>query len=719
MKPAIYISICTSVCFWACHQDVQQQKATWTYPHTKQIAHTDTYFGHEISDPYRWLEDDNSEETAEWVKAQNTVSSTYLDSIPFRPNIKKRLEDLENYEKISAPFRRGAYYYFFKNDGLQNQSVLYRKKTIDEEAEIFFDPNTLSDDGTVSLAGSSFSKDGHFFAYLLSVSGSDWRSIRVMDTRSKEMLDDQVEWAKFTGIAWRGNGFYYQRFPKPKPGNALKAQNTHGKIYYHQLGSSQDADQLIFENPDNPNNRFGAQVTDDERFLIIYSSETTHGNGLYFKDLSKPDNQFSAVIENFDHEHRVIGNDKSSLFILTDLNAPKKRVVKISTSQPAPESWKNIIPESENVLNASMAGGRIFATYLIDAKTAVFQYQTNGTMEWEVDLAGIGSAFGFGGKESDTTLFYSFSSFTIPSAIYHYDIKTGASRLYQQAQVAFNPNGFETEQVFYTSKDGTRIPMFIVYKKGMIRDGKNPAWLYAYGGFNISLRPSFSASRIAWLEQGGVFAQPSIRGGGEYGESWHKAGTRMQKQNVFDDFIAAAEYLIENQYTSRDYLAIEGGSNGGLLIGATINQHPEVAKVAFPRVGVMDMLRYQHFTIGRAWRTDYGTSEDSEEMFNYLLAYSPLHNIREDVEYPATMVMTADHDDRVVPAHSFKYGASLQQKAGWGPNPLLIRIETKAGHGGGTPTYKRIEQRADMYAFAFENMGLEYIEVPKVGRTNW
>lgn len=714
-----YSFLIAAILFAGCQQDTAPRQGKWTYPATAKVEQVDTYFGHEVADPYRWLEDDRSEETATWVKDQNELTFSYLESIPYREKIKKRLEELENYEKVSAPFPKGDYYYFYKNDGLQNQSVLYRKKGLEGEAEVFFDPNTLSEDGTVALAGSSFSKDGRYFAYMLSESGSDWRSIYVMDAQSMQKLDDHLRWAKFTGIAWQGDGFYYQRFPEPRPGDELKAQNTFGKIYYHRLGSSQEEDELIFENPQNPNNRFGAQVTDDERFLVIYSTETTHGNGLYLKDLSQPGSEFVPVITDFEHEHRVIGNEGSNIFLLTNLQAPNQRVVKVAISSPTPEHWEDVIPESEHALSAAMAGGRIFASYLKDAKTAVYQYKTDGSLEWEIKLPDIGTASGFSGEPEQQELFYSFASFTIPSAVYRYDIATGVSTLYQQARVAFNPADYHTEQVFYHSKDGTRVPMFIVYKKGLKKNGQNPCWLYAYGGFNISVLPRFSASRIAWLEQGGIYAQPNIRGGGEYGEEWHKAGTKMQKQNVFDDFIAAAEYLIEEGYTSSEYLAIEGGSNGGLLIGATINQRPELAKVAIPRVGVMDMLRYQHFTIGSAWRTDYGTSEDSEEMFEYLRSYSPLHNIREDAPYPATLVMTADHDDRVVPAHSFKYAATLQEKAGWGPNPLLIRIETKAGHGGGTPTYKRIEQRADMYAFALENMGLEYVEVPDVARTDW
>ena len=717
-KTSFSILICVTM-LYTCQSETSMQKGNWAYPETSTVDQTDSYFGQEIKDPYRWLEDDNAPETEAWVQAQNDVTFDYLEKISFRDGIKKRLEELENYEKVSAPFKRGNAYYFFKNDGLQNQRILYRKASLEGESEVFFDPNKLSEDGTTSLAGASFSKDGKMFAYAISKSGSDWRTIYIMDVETQKQLSDKIEWARFTDISWREDGFYYQRYPEPQEGDEFTGAIQFGKTYYHKVGTPQSEDDLIFENPDNPNNRFGAYVSDDDRFLVIYSQESTHGNGLYVKDLNKPHSDFISIIENYENEHRVIGSKGNLLFIRTDLDAPKGRVVTVHASDPTPNNWVDIIPESENVLNAGMAGGRIFANYLVDAKTSVHQYNLDGSLEREVELPGIGSAGGFTGKEADTELFYTFMSFTVPAAIYRYEIASGKSTLYQQAQVAFHPENYITEQVFFKSKDGTRVPMFIVYKKGMEKNGKNPTWLYSYGGFNISMLPNFSASRLAWLEQGGIYAQPSIRGGGEYGDAWHKAGTKLQKQNVFDDFAAAGDYLIEEGYTSSDYLAMEGGSNGGLLIGATMNQRPELAKVAFPRVGVLDMLRYQYFTIGRAWSTDYGTSEDSEEMFQYLLNYSPLHNISTDTPYPATMVMTADHDDRVVPAHSFKYGAMLQKNAGWGPNPLLIRVETKAGHGSGTPIYKQIEQRADMYGFAFENMGLQWENAEKIGRENW
>lgn len=620
MKPTLLVlslGLAASLGFIACRST--DSPASWDYPETRMVDHVDTYFGQEVADPFRWLEDDRSEETAQWVEAQNELTFDYLADIPFREAIQQRLEVLENYEKVSAPFQEGDYYYFYQNDGLQDQSILYRKASLDGEAEVFFDPNQLSEDGTVSLAGSSFSKDGKLFAYALSESGSDWRTIYVMDTETGEKLSDKVEWAKFTGIAWQRQGFYYQRFPEPEADDQLKGQNLYGKIYFHRIGTDQSRDQLIFENPEDPQNRFSAQVTDDQRFLVVYSTRKTYGNGLYIKDLSRSSNPFVPIVENFDNEHRVLGNRGNTFFLRTDLNASNGRVVRFSLDAPAPAAWQDVLPESEHAISSvGMAGDYLMANYLVDAKSSVSQFNLDGSKVRDIELPGIGRASGFGGDDEDTEVFYTFSSFTVPSAVYRYELASGESTLYRQAQVDFNAANFVTEQVFFTSKDGTRVPMFIVYKKGLEKDGQNPAWMYSYGGFGISMLPGFSSSRIAWLEQGGVYAQPNIRGGGEYGEQWHKAGTKLQKQSVFDDFIAAGDYLIEQGYTSSEYLAIEGGSNGGLLIGATINQRPDLAKVAFPRVGVMDMLRYQQFTIGRAWSADYGTSEDSEEMFAYL-----------------------------------------------------------------------------------------------------
>lgn len=696
---------------WSCEPRVENS-SNIAYPSTKKVDTTDVYFGKEVPDPYRWLEDDNSEETAEWVRSQNQVTNSYLSNIDFRDVVKARLTELEDYEKVSAPFKRGDYYYFYKNDGLQNQSILYRIKNFGDEPEVFLDPNTFSEDGTTALGGLSFSDNYTYVAYNISEGGSDWRTAYVMDTESKELLSDEIKWIKFSGMSWYKDGFFYQRFDEPKEGDELSATNQYGKIYYHKVGTDQSEDQLIYSNPENPENRFGASVSEDERFLFIYSYTGTSGNELYVKDLSKPNGGFNPIVTGFDNDHYIVDNDGDDLLIHTNLNAPNNRIVRVNYKNPNSENWVDMIPETENVMTASKAGENIFTSYLIDAKTAIKQFDYQGNLIRDVELPGIGTASGFGGSMEDEELFYNFTSFTVPSSVYRYNIASGESALHRRPELDFNPDEYETKQIFYSSKDGTKVPMFIVHKKEIELNGKNPTWLYSYGGFNISLRPSFSTSRLVWLENGGVFAMPNIRGGGEYGEEWHKAGTKLQKINVFEDFIAAGEYLINEGYTSSEYLALQGGSNGGLLVGATINMRPDLAKVAFPMVGVMDMLRYQNFTIGRAWSADYGTSEDSEEMFNYLYSYSPVHNIDSDATYPAVMVTTADHDDRVVPAHSFKYAATLQEKNPDNPNPLLIRIETKAGHGAGMSTEKRIELMADMYSYAWYNMGV----IPELAR---
>ncbi|MEO9869944.1 prolyl oligopeptidase family serine peptidase [Ekhidna sp.] len=687
-------------------QPQEKQAAKLNYPETQKTDTTDVYFGNEVPDPYRWLEDDNSTETASWVSSQNSVTNSYLSNIDFRDEVKSRLTELQNYERISSPFKRGDYYYFYKNDGLQNQSVIYRLKNFGDEPEVFLDPNKFSEDGTTALGGISFSSDYKYTAYNISEGGSDWRTAYVMNTETKEILNDEIKWIKFSGMSWYEGGFFYQGFDEPKDGDKLSAANQYGKVYYHKVGANQSDDKLIYSNPENPENRFGASVSEDERFLFIYSSTGTSGNELYVKDLSDASSSFNPIVTGFDNDHYIVDNDGDELIIHTNLNAPNNRIVRVNCKNPTPENWVDMIPESENVMSASIAGGNIFTSYLIDAKTSIKQYDYKGEMIREVELPGIGTAGGFGAAASDDELFYSFTSFTTPSSVYRYNIASGESELHRRPEIDFNPDEYETKQIFYSSKDGTQVPMFIVYKKGIELNGKNPTLLYSYGGFNISLRPSFSTSRLVWLENGGVFAMPNIRGGGEYGEKWHKAGTKLQKINVFEDFIAAGEYLINEGYTSSDYLALQGGSNGGLLVGATINMRPDLAKVAFPMVGVMDMLRYQNFTIGRAWSADYGTSEDSEEMFNYLYSYSPVHNIDPEATYPAVMVTTADHDDRVVPAHSFKYAATLQEKNKDNPNPLLIRIETKAGHGAGMSTEKRIELSADMFSFAWYSMGV-------------
>ncbi|GAB4241518.1 MAG: prolyl oligopeptidase family serine peptidase [Ekhidna sp.] len=696
----------------ACQVKDKPAQTKLSYPSTNKVDTVDIYFGTPVSDPYRWLEDDNSDQTAQWVNAQNRVTNAYLDNIDFREVIKDRLTALEDYEKVGAPFKQGDYYYFFKNDGLQNQSILYRVKDFNDDPEVFLDPNTLSEDGTTALGGLSFSQDNQYAAYAISEGGSDWRTAFVINTATKELLSDKIEWIKFSGLSWYKNGFYYQRFSAPKEGDELSAANQYGKIYYHKIGTPQSEDELVYSNPENPENRFGTSVSEDERYLYIYSYTGTSGNELFVKDLSKEGSDFIPIITGFENDHYVVTNQGDELIIHTNLDAPNNRLVKVKADSPTSENWVDLIPETENVMTASTAGGYIFASYLMDAKTAIKQFDYNGSLIRDVELPGIGTATGFSDDMDATELFYTFTSFTSPPSVYTYDIKSGTSKLHRRPQVDFNPDEYITKQEFYTSKDGTKVPMFIVHKKELELDGKNPTWLYSYGGFNVSLRPSFNTARMVWLENGGVFAMPNIRGGGEYGEEWHKAGTKLQKKNVFEDFIAAGEYLISKGYTSSEYLALQGGSNGGLLIGATINMRPDLAKVAFPMVGVMDMLRYQHFTIGRAWAADYGTAEDSKEMFEYLYSYSPLHNIDPNKEYPAVMITTADHDDRVVPAHSFKYAATMQEKNPDNPNPLLIRIETKAGHGAGMSTEKRIELYSDMYSFAWYNMGI----IPEVAK---
>ena len=617
------------------------------------------------------------------------------------------MEELWNYEKVGSPKKHGDFYYFYKNDGLQNQYVLYRSKTEDgTDAVVFIDPNKFSEDGTVSMAGGSrFTKDGSLFAYLISEGGSDWRKVIVRNTESNEIIEDTLVDVKFSGVSWKGNdGFYYSSYDKPKKGSQLSGKTQFHKLFYHKLGTKQQDDELIFGGDKQPRRYIGGYLTEDENYLIISASVSTSGNELYIQDLKTPNSKIVTIVDNFDSESGILDNIGTKLFIETNLDAPNNRLVTVDVSNPTPENWIDLIPETKNVLSASSGGGSIFASYMVDVKTEVVQYDFEGKEIRKVELPTSGTASGFGAKIDDEYLYYSFTSFTYPGTIFKYNIKSGESEMYWKPAIDFNPEDYVTEQVFYKSKDGTKVPMYIVYKKGIAKNGKNPTYLYAYGGFNISLTPRFSIATTIWLDNGGIFAQPNLRGGGEYGEKWHIAGTKLQKQNVFDDFIAAAEYLKENKYTSTKYLALAGGSNGGLLVGATITQRPDLAKVAFPAVGVLDMLRYHKFTAGAGWAYDYGTSEESEEMFKYILAYSPVHNVKE-ANYPATLVTTGDHDDRVVPAHSFKFAAALQEKQK-GENPVLIRIETSAGHGAGTPTSKIIEQIADKWAFAFYNMGL-------------
>lgn len=681
-----------------------------TYPETKTVDSVDTYFGEQVKDPYRWLEDDRSEETGEWVKAQNQVTGDYLANIPYRQALKERLEEIWNYEKVGAPFIEGDYTYFYKNDGLQNQSVIYRKKNNDDKEEVFLDPNTFSSDGTVSLGAISFSKNGKTLAYSISEGGSDWRKVIIMDTETKEQIEDTLVDVKFSGISWKNNeGFYYSSYDKPK-GSELSAKTDQHKLFYHKLGTPQKQDQLIYGGTPEEKHRYvGGNVTEDGKYLFIYPRTSTSGSKLLMQDLSKPNSKIVTILDDFNSDSSVIENVGSTLYIITNKNAPNQKVVTVDASNPSPEHWKDFIPETENVLSVSTSSGYIFARYMVDAVSQVKQYDYDGKLVREIELPGVGSAGGFGGKKEDKTVYYSFSNYITPSTIYTLNPKTGVSEVYKKPEIKYNPDNFESKQVFYNSKDGTKIPMIISYKKGIELNGKNPTILYSYGGFNISLTPSFSIANAVWMEQGGVYAVPNIRGGGEYGKKWHDAGTQLKKQNVFDDFIAAAEYLIDNNYTSSDYLAIRGGSNGGLLVGATMTQRPDLVKVAIPAVGVLDMLRYHTFTSGAGWAYDYGTSEDNKEMFEYLKGYSPVHNVREGVEYPATMITTGDHDDRVVPAHSFKFAAELQSKQ-TGTNPTLIRIETDAGHGAGTPVSKTIEQYADIFGFTLYNMG--YKELP-------
>ncbi|NBW28203.1 MAG: S9 family peptidase [Flavobacteriaceae bacterium] len=697
-KIILVMAVTTSIAAFCQNQKME----TLTYPETKKTATVDTYFGTEVNDPYRWLEDDKSEETAAWVKEENKVTFDYLSKIPFRNKIKERMEKLWNYEKISAPFKEGGFTYFYKNNGLQNQSVLYRTDKSGKE-EVFLDPNTFSKDATTSLDGLSFSKDGSKVAYSISKAGSDWRTVIFIDAKTKKEIDTPLVDVKFSGLSWKGNeGIFYSSYEKPK-GSELSAKTDEHKLYFHQLGTAQKTDLVIFG--DKAKRRYvGGSVSEDDRYLFISAANSTSGNELYVKDLSIPNSAIVPIVSNFDFDVDVIDNLGSKLFILTNINAPNKRIVTVDASNPGTENWVDFIPETDNVLSPSTGGGYIFATYMKDAISLVKQYDFKGTLIREVTLPGIGTASGFGGKAKDTELYFSFTNYTTPATIYSFNPKEGKATVYKKPVVDFKSENYISTQVFYTSKDGTRIPMIITHKKGLKLEGKNPTILYGYGGFNISLTPSFSIANAVWLEMGGIYAVANLRGGGEYGKKWHDAGTKLQKQNVFDDFIAAAQYLIAEKYTSSDFLAIKGGSNGGLLVGAVMTQKPELIKVALPAVGVMDMLRYHTFTAGAGWAYDYGTAEDSKEMFEYIKGYSPVQNVKMGTKYPATLVTTGDHDDRVVPAHSFKFAAELQAKH-VGNNPVLIRIETNAGHGAGKPVSKTIEEASDIQAFTLFNMG--------------
>ncbi len=677
------------------------------YPVTEKIIVEDTYFGTAVDDPYRWLEDDMSEETAAWVKKQNIVTFGYLAEIPYREHIRERLTEMWNYEKFGLPFRRGEYTYYTRNDGLQNQSVWYRQKE-GGEPELFLDPNKFSADGTTSLGEIGFSKDGSLVAYSVSEGGSDWRKIITINALTREIIGDTIKDVKFSDISWQGNeGFYYSSYEKPE-GSELSAMTDHHRLYFHRIGTKQTDDKVVFG--DNIKRRYvGGYVTEDGRYLVVTAAISTTGNELYIKDLTRPKSDFTVIVGDFNNDHYLIDNNDTKLFIYTNLNAPNGRIVSVDAGDPGKDKWVDFIAETDNVIQPSSGSGYFFANFLRDAVSYVLQYDGNGKLVREITLPGVGSAAGFSSRKEDKELYYSFSNYTTPSTIYRLDPVSGDAQVYKKPDVKFNSENYVSEQVFYSSKDGTQVPMIITYNKNMVRNGKNPTILYGYGGFNISITPGFGVSNALWLDLGGIYAVPNIRGGGEYGEKWHSGGTKMNKQNVFDDFIAAAEYLADNKYTSPGYLAVRGGSNGGLLVGAVMTQRPELFRVALPAVGVLDMLRYNKFTAGAGWAYDYGTSEESPEMFRYLLNYSPVHNVKEGVSYPATLITTSDHDDRVVPAHSFKFAAHLQEKQA-GTNPVLIRIETQAGHGAGTPVSKTIEQHADIFSFTLWNMGVKKLK---------
>lgn len=684
--------------FLSCETSIQ-------YPETKKITHSDFYHGIEVSDPYRWLEDDMSNETGEWVKIQNKVTSKFLGKIGFRKKLERRIKKLNDYEKIGAPFKEGDYEYFYKNSGLQNHSVVYRKRIgSDENPEVFIDPNTFSKDGTVALRGLSFTKDGSLLAYMITDGGSDWRKIIVMNTKTKEIIGDTLKDVKFSGLSWKNNdGFFYSSYDNPSEENKseLSAKTQYHKLYFHRLNTTQAQDKLVYGGNKQPNRYVSGSVTEDQRYLAIYAGQNTSGRQLYIQDLAVTGSKPIKIQGDYFARASVITNKNKTFYLYTNIDAPNGRVVSVDLSSP--NIWKDVVSETENVMYPSSGGGNLFIRYLVDAKSQIMQFDLNGKIIREIELPAIGSAYGFSAKEDEDDLYYSFSSYTYPSTIFNYNIESGESNLYRQPEIDFEPRDYITEQVFYKSKDQTTVPMFITYKKGLNRNSANPTILYGYGGFNISQTPGFSATNIAWLENGGVYAVANIRGGGEYGKKWHKAGTQMNKQNVFDDFIAAAEYLISENYTSSEYLAIRGGSNGGLLVAAVMIQRPELFKVAIPAVGVLDMLRYHQFTAGAGWSDDYGTADDSKEMFKYLLKYSPVHALKPDTNYPATLVTTADHDDRVVPAHSFKFAARLQEYHA-GESPVLIRIQTRGGHGS-VSMDQRMELYADVFSFIWYNMG--------------
>lgn len=706
MKKTGLILLITAMALTAC--EPKQEKIN--YPETKKVDTTDVYFGVSVADPYRWLEDDNSAETAEWVKAENVVTDNYLAKIPFRADLKNRLTEIMDYPKYGSPFKKAGKYFFYKNDGLQNQAVLYVQDSLNSEPKVLLDPNTLSTDGTVALGSISISKDGKYLVYSVSKAGSDWSELFVKNIETGEMLPDHIEWVKFSGMSWKGDGFYYSAYDAPKAGGALSNVNEYHKVFYHKIGDKQGQDILVFEDKQHPLRNSGVSVDDDQKYLFLSQTESTSGNTLAFKEIANAKSGFTPIVDNFESDNDIIEVIDGKFLMVTTKDAPNKRVVWVDPKNPSSDKWVDVIPEDKNVLSSvDLVGGKIITTYLQDASSHSYVNDMTGKRLYEVEFPGLGTVGGFSGDKDEKEAFYVFTSFTFPSTIYKYNVDTNTSELYRKSDVKFNPEDFVTEQVFFTSKDGTKVPMFLTYKKGLKKDGNNPTLVYGYGGFNISLTPSFSVNRIPFLENGGIYVMVNLRGGGEYGKAWHTAGTQMQKQNVFDDFIGATEHLIKEKYTNPEKVAINGGSNGGLLVGASMLQRPDLFKVAVPAVGVLDMLRYHKFTIGWAWAGDYGTSADSKEMFDYLKAYSPLHNVKENVEYPATLIMTADHDDRVVPAHSFKFAAELQAKQ-TGTNPVLIRIESNAGHGAGKPTAKVIEEQTDMWAFIMYNLGMNFVK---------
>lgn len=678
----------------------------YQYPITNKQIVSDDYFGQIIEDPYRWLEDDRSDQTAEWVANQNAVTFDYLAQIPYRAELRECLAKAQDYKKSSQPFVRGDYTYFYKNDGLQNHSILYRQRE-GQPVEVFLDPNTFSEDGTTSLGSVSFSKDYSLVAYSISEGGSDWRKIFVIETETKQQLETEITDAKFTGISWLGNrGFYYSSYDKPD-GSELSARTEQHKLYFHELGTEQASDKVIFGESNDEQHRYvSGYTTEDDRYLIILGKESTSGNRLFYIDLKSSEQSLNTLIDHVDSDTYLIDNQGENFILYTNLDAPNGKVVSFDSGT---EQWRDIISEKPQPLDISTGGGYLFAHYMVDVVSKIEQLDYQGNLVRELHMPGLGTASGLGGKKEQTQLYYTFTNYVTPPTIFSFDVESGSSEIYQRSESPFEPDKFESKQVFYTSKDGTQVPMLISYKKGLKLDGNNPTMLYAYGGFNVSLTPSFSGTVGSWLELGGVYAVPNLRGGGEYGKAWHKAGTQQQKQNVFDDFIAAAEFLIAENYTSSDKLAIRGGSNGGLLVGTCMTQRPELFQVALPAVGVLDMLRYHTFTSGEGWAYDYGTSAQNKEMFEYLLGYSPVHNVVRGVDYPATLVTTADHDDRVVPAHSYKFIAELQDKHEGGA-PVMIRIDVNAGHGAGMPLSKAIDLTADIYAFTLFNMGVESLD---------